>query len=183
MATRVVTYRPPGRPARLSRERIVAAALELDLDTLTMQQLADRLEVAPSALYRWVSGRSELIDLIGETMTARLLPAEPPTAASWHEWLTDLAYAIQREFTAVPGYAARVLTREHQADAHDQLQDQVIQAFTLAGHAPGQAVQCWYVYATAITGWLAAEQNPHFPKPQPMSFHALLDALLRGLTP
>jgi AcrR family transcriptional regulator len=176
-------YRPRGRPARLSRERIVTAALELDLDTLTMQQLAARLQVAPSALYRWVSGRDELIDLIGETMTARLLPAAPPTAENWHAWLEDLAESIRREFSAVPGYAARVLTREHQPDAHSHLQEQVIRAFVLAGCAPAQAIQAWYVFATAIAGWLTAEQNPHFPKPRPMDYQALVAALLKGLTP
>ena len=45
----------PGRPARLSRELIVAAALRGDLASLTMRELATRLDVSHSALYRWVA--------------------------------------------------------------------------------------------------------------------------------
>jgi AcrR family transcriptional regulator len=58
----------PGRPARLSRELIADAALELvasgTLVDLTMRTLAGRLEATPMALYKHVAGRDELAALV-----------------------------------------------------------------------------------------------------------------------
>ena len=51
---------------RLSRERVVCAAIELadegGLEALTMRTLAEKLEVAPMALYRHVADKDDLID-------------------------------------------------------------------------------------------------------------------------
>ena len=59
--------RPPRRAAPLSRERIVATAVdELDAhgaETLTMRRLAQRLEVTSAALYWHVSTKEDLLDL------------------------------------------------------------------------------------------------------------------------
>src|SRR5947208_1328249 len=97
----------PGRPAVIDRAGIVAAAMELDQDTLTMQAVARRLGVATSALYRWVGGREELLDLVSAELSRRIVPRRAPTEADWRDWLAELAHAIRREFRAVPGFAAR----------------------------------------------------------------------------
>ena len=59
--------RPSRRAAPLSRERIVATAVdELDAhgaETLTMRRLAQRLEVTSTALYWHVSTKEDLLDL------------------------------------------------------------------------------------------------------------------------
>lgn len=173
---------PLGRPARLSREAIVAAALECDLRTLTMRDLAARLGVAHSALYRWVTDRDQLFDLIGDVMVERILPTTEPTPATWRGWLADLAWTMREEFLAVPGYAAHVAApHRHNPEAFARLRGQVVNAFALAGASPAMAQQSWYVFALSVVQWLGAEQTDHDLGPEAPRFDLFLDVLLRGL--
>ncbi|WP_127151908.1 TetR/AcrR family transcriptional regulator [Streptomyces lydicus] len=171
----------PGRPAMIDRDGIVAAALEMDQDGLTMQAVARRLGVATSALYRWVGGREELLDLVSAELSRRIVPRREPTEADWHDWLAELAHAIRRVFGAVPGFAARALTGGHRAAGHDAIERGAVTAFTLGGLAPERAHQRWYVFATAVLGWLAAEEAGRFPAHPPMDFEALVEVLLAGV--
>jgi AcrR family transcriptional regulator len=172
----------PGRPARLSRELIVAAALQGDLAGLTMRELAARLGVSHSALYRWVADRDELFDLISDVMVERILPTSEPTAADWRDWLARLAWAMHDEFLAVPGYAAHVAApHRHNDRSFGRLRDQVITAFRAAGASPDMAVQSWYVFGLAVVQWLGAQQAGHDLGPVAPRFDLFLDALLRGL--
>jgi AcrR family transcriptional regulator len=173
----------PGRPARLSREQIVAAALESDVDTLTMRELATRLGVAHSALYRWVRDRDQLVDLISEVMVDRVLPADEPTPATWRAWLTRLAWSMHDEFLAVPGFATRVSRpHRHNPAAFGLLRERVVAAFTAAGAAPDLAVQSWHIFGLGVISWLGLHEQPfdHGADPHPR-FDLYLDTLLRGL--
>jgi AcrR family transcriptional regulator len=181
--TRAQPGRPKlGRPARLSRELIVSAALESDLNTLTMRELASRLEVSHSALYRWVADRDGLFDLISEVMVERILPTTTPTADDWKEWLARLAWAMHDEFLAVPGYALHVARpHRHNPESFGRLRDRVIEAFTAAGATPAMAEQSWYVFGLSVVQWLGARHIAHDIGPAGPRFDLFLDTLLRGL--
>ncbi|MBU3061838.1 TetR family transcriptional regulator [Nocardia sp. NEAU-G5] len=183
MADATAPPRRPGRPAQLNRERIVDAALDsANLDTLTMRQLAARLEVTHGALYRWVRNRDELSDLINEVMIDRVLPRDTPHGPDWRPWLTRVAWAMHDRFLAVPGYATR-LSRPHRhtTRALDRVRREVVAAFTGAGVSPALAEQSWYIFITSLVSWLAAQENPlHLGEAAPR-FDLFLDVLLRGL--
>lgn len=172
----------PGRPARLSREQIVAAALEGGVDALTMRELALRLGVSHSALYRWVRDLDEVFDLISETMIARIVPADEPTGDTWRDWLARLAWAMHDEFLAVPGYAARVARpHRHNPASFGLLRDRVIGAFRVAGVEPDLAEQSWHIFGYAIVRWLGSQQQQHDHDAVEPRFDLFLDTLLRGL--
>lgn len=77
--------RGPGRPARLSREAIVAAAGTIvahdGVEGLTMRRVADELGSSPMAIYRHVRGKDELLVLLLDELAGALtrprLPREP----------------------------------------------------------------------------------------------------------
>jgi len=172
----------PGRPAQISREQIVAAALEGDMDTLTMRELAARLGVTHGALYRWVPGRDALLDLISEVMVERILPADEPHGTRWRSWLARLAWAMHDEFLAVPGYATRTARpHRHNPASFGRLRNGVIQAFLAAGVSPDLAEQSWYIFGTSIVSWLAAQETPLDLGDSAPRFELFLDSLLRGL--
>lgn len=183
MADAATTRRGPGRPAQISRERILEAAVSSgNLDTLTMRELAARLAVTHGALYRWVKNREELIDLISDVVVERVLPQDHPESDSWRSWLARLAWAMHEEFLAVPGYAAH-LSRPHHHNAHsfERLRTAVIAAFTAADAAPDLAEQSYYIFITSIVSWLAVHDNPlHLGDTTPR-FELFLGVLLRGL--
>jgi AcrR family transcriptional regulator len=171
-----------GRPAQLSRELIVATALESNLDTLTVRELAGRLGVTHGALYRWVPSRQALADLVSEVIVERILPAEPAGPDQWRDWLRRLAWSMHDEFLAVPGYASRIARpHQHNPASFSRLRDHVVAAFAAAGASPGMAEQSWYIFATSIVSWLAATENSLDLGPAEPRFDLFLDALLRGL--
>ncbi|MFJ4669426.1 TetR/AcrR family transcriptional regulator C-terminal domain-containing protein [Kitasatospora purpeofusca] len=105
---------PPTQPAsperELSRERLIAAALEIadaeGLAALSMRAVAARLGVAPMTAYRYVTSKDELVLLAADTAFGEAhYPADPP--AGWrprlelgartlwslfrrHPWLAEL---------------------------------------------------------------------------------------------
>lgn len=97
--------RPPGRPARLSREQIVdrAAALvrERGVEALTMRAMADALDATPMAIYHHVSGRDELVHLVVDRVIASIeLPGE---ALAPLAWLREIAHRVRCVGLAHPG--------------------------------------------------------------------------------
>jgi AcrR family transcriptional regulator len=92
------------RRTRLSRSRILAAALELvDLDgleALTMRRLADQLKVDPMSLYNYVDGKDALLDGLAEALWAEVKPTD--SAAGWKETLRSLATALRQLAHAHP---------------------------------------------------------------------------------
>jgi AcrR family transcriptional regulator len=178
-----VTDRPrPGRPPRLSREQIVAAALDGGVQTLTMRELAGRLGVTHSALYRWVRNLDELFDLIGADIIDRVVPAAAPTEQTWRDWLAELAWGLHDEFLAIPGYAVRTAgPHRHNPAAFAKLRDAVIAAFAAAGAPPAMAEQSWHIFGYGIVSWLGRQQENHDYGGVEPRFDLFLGTLLRGL--
>ena len=51
-----------GRPPRYTVDQVLDAAERLPYDRLTMKSLADELDLVPSALYRYVKDRDDLVE-------------------------------------------------------------------------------------------------------------------------
>ncbi|GAA3260449.1 TetR/AcrR family transcriptional regulator C-terminal domain-containing protein [Dactylosporangium siamense] len=100
---------PRAAPVPLSRAKIAATAIrvadEHGLDGLSVRKIAKELGVGPMRLYDYVLNRSELLDLMVDTVYARI--AEAGQHAEWratvlavaratraaaleHEWFSDL---------------------------------------------------------------------------------------------
>ena len=87
---------PARRSRGLSRERIVAAAIELveaeGLSALSMARLAERLGCGTMSLYRHVANKDELVTFMLSTA-----PDPPPTPADGSDWrgaLSDWAFGL-----------------------------------------------------------------------------------------
>lgn len=99
-----------GRPAQICRADVVATACriadETGLVNVSMRQIAQALEVTPMSLYRHVSGKSEILTEMVESVAGEYeltdLPEDPRTALlnlagqqreliARHPWLPTLA--------------------------------------------------------------------------------------------
>jgi AcrR family transcriptional regulator len=89
-----------GRPARIDRAGIVAAAVDIGLDSFSMEGVAGRLGVTTPALYSHVSGRDEILLLAATELISAL---EPDLVAidDWSEWLTSWAVLLRARLGAV----------------------------------------------------------------------------------
>ena len=103
--------RGPGRPATLSSERIVDAAMGLVTRTgsLTMAELGADLGVDPSAVYWHFRNRSELVSAIADRFTAPLQAPMAPT----DDWRADFEAVLRRVdevYRSNPPVAILILT-------------------------------------------------------------------------
>lgn len=92
----------PANHRNLSRELIVSTALEMidaeGIQALSMRSLGARLGVEAMSLYRYVSGREDLIEaivdqLIGDLTRADVRALRQPV--SWQEYLQSLAHRVR----------------------------------------------------------------------------------------
>ena len=104
----------PSRKGRRPRNSLTAEAI-LDaaeeaaaagLDALTMRALAQRLDSAPMALYRYFATKDELVDAMLDRVLGRFQPGEP--TGEWRADLGRFAQAHRRMLMAHP-WAVTVL--------------------------------------------------------------------------
>lgn len=89
-----VNANKPGRKPRLTTEAIAQAAMALadagGLDKMSMRALSDALGVSTMALYRYVPGKPELLDLIIDRAYSEL-PQDLPSEGAWDQCLERVA--------------------------------------------------------------------------------------------
>lgn len=97
-----------------SIEAVVAAAVKLadreGLEEVTMRKLAARVGIAPMALYSYLPGREELIDLMLDSVYASMR-RKRPRAAGWRARLEAVADDNRALFAKHPWLAAVSTTR------------------------------------------------------------------------
>ncbi|MFJ9107086.1 TetR/AcrR family transcriptional regulator [Streptomyces sp. NPDC102283] len=95
----------PGPKPRLSVDAIVTAAVALadeeGMGALSMRAVGDRLGRTAMALYTYVPGKSELLDLMYDAVHAEL-PAARPEPADWRAALTAWAREVLEFYVRHP---------------------------------------------------------------------------------
>ena len=94
---------PVGRPARISREDIADAALEIGLHAATVKTIAQRLGVDHSSLYRHVTGRDDIVFAAADRAIATL-DWERETN-DWRDYIRVAAEAVWDLYSRNPGLA------------------------------------------------------------------------------
>jgi AcrR family transcriptional regulator len=88
----------PNRRPRLTRERVLATAVDLadrsGAEALSMRKLAQELGVDPMALYRHVRNKDDLLDGVLAVVVGQMEPAPPGLA--WQVALRQLAMNARR---------------------------------------------------------------------------------------
>jgi len=149
------------RPA-LTRERLVAAALELineeGLEGLSMRALADSLEVKAASLYWHVRDRRELLDLLGESILESV--GKPRRSGGWRENVLAIGAALGRR-VARQKDADRILLEVPDALRRSELFYEVAGQLRSAGLRPTEASDVALMVMThVITGQAPAEEPP-----------------------
>ena len=110
MDTEITKTRAP-----LTRDRILRAAVELadgaGLESLSMRNVAQALDVVPMALYRHVANKEEILDGMVDVVVAEIDP--PNTGLDWKIALRGRILSARRMLLRHP-WAARVI--ESRAD-------------------------------------------------------------------
>ncbi|MEU6565175.1 TetR/AcrR family transcriptional regulator [Nocardia nova] len=154
-----------GRPPRLSRAQIVAAARELiethGVQALTMRRLATELGVTPMAVYHHVADRDALLLLLLEEVAAAAVRPSPP--ADPRERLIVAARAMHDILAPVP-WITEVLTADDLlSPAALWYPEAILDAAMACGLDADRAVHAyrsiWYYTAGEILVRAAAERR------------------------
>jgi AcrR family transcriptional regulator len=100
----------PPRRVPITLDRIVAGALALidreGLDTLSMRNLARELETGTTTLYRYVSGKDEVLVLVADAVLGETRLRRPLDGLDWRAVLEELARSMRAALSAHPNVAA-----------------------------------------------------------------------------
>ncbi|MER5391513.1 TetR/AcrR family transcriptional regulator C-terminal domain-containing protein [Saccharopolyspora sp. NPDC002686] len=124
-----------GRPPKLTREAVLATALEI-LDEsghagLSMRAVSERLGVGKMSLYHHVADRAELERLVIERLLAEL--EVPDAALPWRERITALARSVRGLIVRHPNATPLVALREYSDPESLRLPEAVMRALHDAG--------------------------------------------------
>jgi AcrR family transcriptional regulator len=157
-----------GRAKRqpLSRERIVAAALAVldaeGLEGLSMRTVARELGTGAMSLYRHVSGREELLELVMREVIDGASSGLPPLPrdAPWRDVVTTLLGEMRRVLRAHPGVALLFTSWTFQRGAALDAVEVILTALRSTGlDARAAALAAANLWTFAV-GSVLAEQSP-----------------------
>jgi TetR/AcrR family transcriptional regulator, tetracycline repressor protein len=157
MADDTTKTRPRGF---LSRELIIKEALALldehGPEALSMRRLADRLDVAPTALYTYVRGKADLIDGLIDQVYAGLTLNPDPTG-DWTQQLATLSQAIRAHLLAHPAVVPYALQQPGLGPHSLRLGEAIYNVLRPAGFSDQAVVGTVYALLTYILGFVALE--------------------------
>ncbi|RAV05862.1 TetR/AcrR family transcriptional regulator, partial [Mycolicibacterium sp. GF69] len=129
--------RTRGRPPRISRDQIVAAARDVASANLTMQAVADALGVSRKALHYYVGDREGLLTLvIFDLFERELTSVELPVDEDWRVVLRAYAVAFRDGLIQVGAATDFTRLRGIGEAAALALADRVLDALLTAGFSP-----------------------------------------------
>jgi AcrR family transcriptional regulator len=98
----------------ITLDRIVAGALELidreGLGALSMRNLATELRTGTTTLYRYVSGKDEVLVLVADAVLGETQLRRPLDGIGWREVLEELAHSMRTALGHHPNVAALFAT-------------------------------------------------------------------------
>jgi AcrR family transcriptional regulator len=140
-----------GRPPRVSARDIIAAAIEIGLEGVTLKQVADRLDVAVPTLYRHVRSRDELVRLAAFELTlVRRLP--DGADLHWSEIATGYAVSLFESFVSEPQLIHEVMKGRLGPEAEVDFLERFLEAVGSQGFGAEDAVKLHHAVAMQAIG-------------------------------
>ncbi|MFC4013326.1 TetR family transcriptional regulator [Nonomuraea purpurea] len=152
--------RRAGRPAVLTTERVVTAAIEVldaeGLDALTMRRLGARLGVAAMSLYRHVPNREALLAEVVNRLFTEAMTGHAPDAA-WQRALAGFAVAYRRVLLAHPQAVPLLATHPVDVDLGIELLTELLTRFEAVGIARCEAITAVQSVTVYVLGHALAQ--------------------------
>jgi AcrR family transcriptional regulator len=166
-----------GRPARIDAQSIIKAALEIGLDRVTLKQVADRLDVAISTLYRHVRNRDELVRLAAfRHMSMRRLPDNAPR--HWTDVAIDHAESLFESLTAEPQLISELMRGQLGPAVEADFLESFLSRICPHGFTPAQGLHLYRALAMLTLGGviatLATRAGEHAHLPQEIAVRRML---------
>ena len=178
--TRPAAPPPARRPAALTRDQVLAAALQIidedGVDALTMRRLGQALDRNPMGIYRHAADKDALLDLVVEHVVAELVvPHEAGRDGEDHvDWETALrrtAHAFRRIALAHPNAMPLLVTRSVTGPlalrplGTLRPLEELLEVFIGAGFDPHGALHATRLFTGFLYGHIQDELQQQVPDP------------------
>ena len=144
----------------LTRDEIIKEALILleqqGPEALSMRRLADRLGVAPNALYTHVRGKADLIDGLIDQVYAGL-ELHPDPSKDWTDQLAAISNRVRAQLLAHPAVVPYALQQPGLGPNSLRLGEAIYGVLRPAGFSDQAVVGIVYAMLTYILGFVALE--------------------------
>jgi AcrR family transcriptional regulator len=174
-----VTARSVGRPARIDRDGIADAVLEIGLGNASMKAVAEHLGVSVPGLYHHVRNRNELLLLAAErSMATMALPEH--RGEHWAEWLRQWGRYSRAAMVEEPQVFEQFLAGAVSWERVVEVADHVIGVLTQQGFTPLEALAAWDAVGRLALGAAAeavrVEQASRSGHPPVAEWHRILSS-------
>ncbi len=143
--------RSVGRPRILDRERIIAAAVAIGLDQVTMKSVADELGVGIATLYKYVSGRQELMQLVADELMGSVgLPRRG--RLGWAEYSRRFALTLEYSMVAQPAVIRQLMDGGFGAEVGSRLRSEFLDSIRESELSRAQATQLYQAICQIAIG-------------------------------
>jgi TetR/AcrR family tetracycline transcriptional repressor len=168
----VSAIRGPGQRAGLSRDLVLDAATDLlaERGRVTMRAVAQRLGVAPNALYSHIADKTELVDGVLDRVLAQV---EAPEARAGvdpgdaiHRLMTSTHEVLLRHPQLVPAFLARQGARGTNAQRLGAVMLEHLAAAGITGDAAREALRVLIVYTIGFAAVDGAPGERPLPGPE-----------------
>jgi AcrR family transcriptional regulator len=148
-----------GRPAKLSRQGILAAAVALidrdGVESLTMRTLAGALGVEAMSLYRHLASKEALLDGVAEQLLGEIQPRG--VSSDWTEGVRGFARSVRGLAHEHPRAFALLATRALDGRGSLQPVEDLLASLRAGGFTPARAVAAYRVVAAYTRGYALSE--------------------------
>ena len=145
----------------LDRDQIVAAALAIaraeGLNALTIRRLAADLGASRMALYRHVTDKQALLDLVMNAIAEHDVVPPGIDEGPWQERLRLLADGMRRELASYPGVVEVLMTRADHGPGALGVVETILGILADAGLDEREATRCYLVFIDLVFGRLHRE--------------------------
>ena len=154
--------------APLSRERIVATAVELadagGFDSLSMRNLAEELDAGTMALYRHVANKEDLLDDMVDVVFAEMYP--PAIGGDWKGELRERGVSARAALQRHPWAVGLMETRMQPGPASATHHNATMGCLREAGFPFRDAVHAYSLLDSYTYGFALQEQTIPFETPE-----------------
>lgn len=140
-----------GRPARIDKDAIAEAVLEIGLEQSSMKAVAEHLGVSVPGLYHHVRNRKELLLLAAQRSMAQMqLPNHE--GKHWSEWLREWGRYSRNAFIEEPEVLGQFLSGAVSWERVVEVMDSVIGVLTQQEFTPTSALGAFDVVGSCAVG-------------------------------
>jgi AcrR family transcriptional regulator len=152
------------RRARLSRERVLRAAITLadhsGLESLTMRRLGQELGVEAMSLYNHVANKDDILDGIVDLVLSDI--DVPPSGTEWKSAMRQRAISAHEVLLAHPWAAMLIMSRFNIGPGMTRYLDATLGRLRDGGFSIEGALDAWHTLDSHLYGFTLQELNLPF---------------------